>query len=386
MPATITSHPAQSQGTTDGRDPKKKAAVMPQPFTRAAKEHQEPMLDVSQPMGASSVSMGPYDVPAYGYIRGVWLWVTATGGAGSATVAMKEDAPWSIISEFALIDVNGANIVGPVNGYDKYLDNKWNGRNLGDPKLSSMYVAPSTGAGASGDFAFLLYCPVEISQRDGLGCLPNANAASTYKIRLTLAPDSEVYSTAPNTTKPTIRVRAWLDAWTQPNATDLRGNANATQPPAMGTTQYLSKTSQTISAGFQQPRMTRVGSYIRSLIFVFRDSTGSRANGQTQFPNDVSMYWDSKNLFTRHKSLWQAQMARRTGYDKGMEVAGGLDRGVWVEDFAHEFDGRIGNELRDGWLGTVQSTRLELSGTFGSSGTLTIITNDVAPAGPIFME
>jgi hypothetical protein len=385
VPATITSHPAQAQGSTDGRDPKKKAAVLPQPFTRAAKEHQEPMLDVSQAMGASSVAMGPYDVPAYGYMRGIWIWVSATGGSGTATVAMKEDAPWSIISELALIDVNGANVVGPVNGYDVYLDNKWFGRNIGDPKLSSMYVAPVTGANASGNFGFLLYVPVEISGRDGLGSLPNANAASTYKLRVTLAPTSEVYSTAP-TNAPTVRVRAWLDAWTQPNATDLRGNANATQPPAMGTTQYLSKTTQTISAGFQQPRLTRVGSYIRNVLFIFRGADGTRAAGETNFPSDISMFWDSKNLFTRHKDLWRSQMVRRSRYTAAAEAAGGRDNGVWLEDFTHEFDGQLGNELRDGWLGTVQSTRLELSGNFGSNGTLTILTNDVAPAGPIFME
>ncbi|MFK0150411.1 hypothetical protein ACIQUZ_35570 [Streptomyces griseus] len=385
MPATITSHPAQAQGSTDGRDPKKKAAVMPQPFTRAAREHQEPMLDVSQQLGASSVAMGPFDVPAYGYMRGIFLWISATNGSGTATVAMKEDAPWNVISEIALIDVNGANIDGPVNGYDMYLDNKWFGRNMGDPKLNSMYVPPVTGANASGNFGFLLYIPVEISGRDGLGSLPNANAASTYKVRITLAPDSEVYATPP-TVRPIVRVRAWLDAWTQPNATDLRGNANATQPPAMGTTQYLSKTSKTISAGFQQPRLDRVGSYIRNVLFIYRDANGSRANGQTNFPSDVSMFWDSKNLFTRHKDLWQSQMARRSGYNAGLEQAGGLDRGVFLEDFTHEFDGRLGNELRDGWLGTVQSTRLELSGTFGTAGTLTILTNDVSPAGPIFME
>ena len=76
--------------------------------------------------------------------------------------------------------------------------------------------------------------------------------------------------------------------------------------------------------------------------------------------------------------------AYRLFYDQPLHIVRG--EGVWLEDFAHEFDGKIGNELRDGWLGTVQSTRLELSGTFGSAGTLTILTNDVAPAGPIFME
>lgn len=383
MPATITSHPAQAQGTTDKKGAQ---ATLPQPFTRAAKEHQEPMFDVSQPLGGSSVALGPFDVPAYGYMRGIWLYITASGGVSSVSTAIKEDAPWNVLSELALIDVNGANLTGPINGYDLYLINKWMGYNLGDPKLSSLYSAPVVGANGSGNFSLLLYVPVEISQRDGLGALPNANAASTYKLRTTIAPSTDIYSTAPNTTLPTIRVRAWLDAWTQPNATDLRGNSNSTQPPAMGTTQYLSKTTINLSSGFQTPRMTRVGSYIRNLLFIYRDASGSRSAGATAFPSDVSMYWDSKNLFTRNRDLWTAFQVRKTDYVQAVETAGGRDNGVWLEDFCHEFDGNVGNELRDGWLGTVQSTRLELSGNFTSSGTLTIITNDVAPAGPIFME
>lgn len=382
MPATTVMQPAQSQG---GNASRKAPAAAPQPFTRAAREHIEPMLDVSNPLTATSTALGPYDVPAYGYMRGIWLYVTASGGSGTATVAATEDSPWNIISEISLLDVNGAPLFGPVGGYDMYLINKWGGYNLGDPRQSPLNQDVVTGANASGNWGFLLYCPVELSQRDGLGSLPNANAASTFKVRITLAPSSSVYSTAP-TNLPTIRVRAWLDAWTQPNATDLKGNANSTQPPAMGTTSYWSKTTLNLGSGFQTPRLTRVGSYIRDLIFIYRDTGGSRANGAGFFPQDVSMYWDSKNLKTHSRDLWRHQMARRSGFVGTAGAAGGLDTAVWVEDFMHEFDGRIGNELRDGWLGTVQSTRLEISGQFTGAGTLTVITNDVAPAGQIFTD
>ena len=54
-------------------------------------------------------------------------------------------------------------------------------------------------------------------------------------------------------------------------------------------------------------------------------------------------------------------------------------------EFCHEFDGHVGNELRDGWLPTVQSTRLEIVGSFANAGALDIITNDVAPAGEVFV-
>lgn len=382
MPATITQPPAQQPAD------KKAAQVSTVPFTRAAKEHIEPFQDVSQQIGASSVQLGPYDVPAYGYMRYLVLHVTATGGVGgAATVAASEDAPWSAIQEVALLDVNGAPIVGPLSGYDLFLINKWGGYGFStDPRQSPTYSAVATGAGASGNFSFLLRIPVEVSPRDALGALPNQNAASTYKLRVTLADSSLIYSTAPATTLPTVRIRAHLEAWTQPTATDLRGNANAQQPPAVGTTSYWSKTIINIPSGQQTVRLPRVGNYIRNLIFVWRDAAaGTRAAGANNWPDPAVTMWDTKILEYLPRDIWRDYMQRRYDYTGSADAARGLDTGVYVRDFAHDFDGHVGYELRDSWLPTVQSTRLEVQGSFGGAGVLTVLTNDVSPAGEIFI-
>jgi hypothetical protein len=42
-------------------------------------------------------------------------------------------------------------------------------------------------------------------------------------------------------------------------------------------------------------------------------------------------------------------------------------------------------ENRDLWLPTLGSTRLELQGSFGGAGVLTVLTNDVAIAGSVFI-
>ena len=63
----------------------------------------------------------------------------------------------------------------------------------------------------------------------------------------------------------------------------------------------------------------------------------------------------------------------------------GLDNGVFVYDFMHEFDGLYGRGNRDLWLPTLGSTRLEVQGSFGTAGTLTVLTNDVAIAGSVFI-
>jgi len=378
MPATIMKDTAAPAGNTN----KQSAPSIIVPFTRASHEHLEPMQDVTQAITATSTALGPYDVPAYGYLRNIVLDVQASGGVGTAVTA-KEDSPWGIIQEIALIDVNGAPVVGPFSGYDLYLINKYGGYSYAsDPKQSPMYSAVAAG---SGNFRFCLRVPVEFSAREGLGALPNANAASTWKLRITLNPSTEVYGTVP-TTLPSVRVRMHLDAWSQPAQTDLKGNATAQQPPAIGTTAYWSKTTMPVSAGFNTLRLPRMGSLIRGLFFVFRDSAGSRSAGATAFPDTPALYWDTRLLKQYQKDLWKHELFRKTGFSGTAEAANGLDNGVFVEDYMHDFDGKIGGELRDQYLGTTQSTRYELNGTFASAGTLTVITNDVAAASEIFVS
>lgn len=384
MPAATIGVPAQGTGPKQGAAP-----AMLVPFTRAAVEHIEVFVDVAQQLGTSGVQLGPYDVPAYGFMRGIYLNITATGGVGGgATVAAAEDAPFSVIDELAILDVNGAPIVGPLSGYDLYLINKYGGlaAHSPDPKQKGTYSGVAAGAGATGNFAFQLRIPIEVNGRDALGALANQNAASTYKLRLTLAPASKLYTTAPATTLPSVRVRASLDAWTQPTPSDLRGNGQATQPPAHGTTSYWSKTTFTLGAGFQNVRLPRVGNYLRELVFILRDANGSRLNGEAAFPDPLAIYWDTRLLKSYLKDLWINQHAERFDVTNAIETARGRDRGVFVEDYCHEFwGGAVGTELRDGWLPTVQSTRLEVQGTFGSAVSLTVLTNDVAPAGEIFV-
>jgi hypothetical protein len=378
VPATIT-----QPGANQPHD--KNAPQLVVPFTRAAKEHLEAFVDLPVALSATSTQMGPYDVPAYGFMRHLIVTLDVTGGSGTATVVKAEDAPWSAIQEIALLDVNGAPIVGPISGYDLYLINKYGGYSYSsEPKQSPYFTDVAAGANGSGNFRFLLRLPIEVSARDGLGALPNQNAASTYKLRVTLAPASSIYTTPP-TVLPTVRLRAHLEAWTQPTSTDLRGNSNAQQPPAVGSTSYWSKTIINVPSGQQTIRLPRVGNYIRHLAFVYRDAGGSRANGAGFFPDPSVTMWDTKILESLPRDVWKHYMQQRYDYVNAVEAARGLDNGVFIRDFAHDFDGGVGYELRDGWLPTVQSTRLEVQGNFSGAGVLTVLTNDVSPAGEIFV-
>lgn len=372
-PATLAGAPA------DKAAPTKDAPALVVPFVRAAQEHVEAFMDTTIAIGANSTAIAPVDIPAYGFMRGIWIEVTGSGGTGAAAV-YKGDAPFTALTEISIMDVNGAPIVGPLDGYDVFQIDKVGGYRRGsiNPKLHPDYAVPTTG-----NFSFLLYVPIELSARDGLGSLANLNAASSYKLRATIAPKGNVFSTDP-TTLPNVRVRAWLDAWTQPNGTDLRGQAQATQPPAHGTTSYWSKTVFNVNTGQQNFKLPRVGNYIRELVFIFRDGSGVR--NAASFPASFQLYWDTRLLKDYAPIVWRGQMSQRLGLKSPTaDNADGLDTGVYVEDYCHEFDGLMGAELRDGWLPTVQSTRLEVIGNFGAAGTLTVLTNDVSPAGEVFI-
>lgn len=378
-------------GTRQGTGQQTQRAVPTVPFIRASAEHIEPTgIDVSRQITANAQNLGVFDVPAYGYVRSLWILVEATGGVtGTGDEAVTEDGPWNVLQDIALTEPNGAVIAQFNNGYELYLANKWGGyRAWSDPKASPAYSAPSVGTSGTGNFSFMLRVPIELSERDGLGSLPNQNAAATFKLRMNLANAGTVYSLHAGTL-PTVRVRVFLEAWDQPEAS-MAGAANQVTPPAMNTTQFWSTQVYNVSQGESTVRLTRVGNYIRNLIFVLRDTTTpTRADGETNWPDPLRLYLDSRPVLNLAKTHWKHVLWERSGFGAAgvaADALGGKDAGVYVLDMTHEFDGSLGHENRDLWLPTLGSTRLEVQGNFlNSGGALTVLTNDVAIAGPVFL-
>lgn len=384
--ATVGGTAASTGGPTQNQ------AVTPVvPFIRASAQHREPAgIDVTRQMTTSDQDLGVFDIPAYGYVRSIVLVVTTTGGSGGSAAA-AEDGPWNALKNIALTEPNGAVISQFNSGHSLFLANKWGGYRFApgaDPRRSPVY---SGVAAASGQFSFLVRIPVELNLRDGLGALPNQNAAATFKLRLALAASTQVYGTPPATTLPSVRVRAYIEAWDQPEAATA-GGTNQITPPAMNTTQFWSEQIYNVGAGAQTIRLTRVGNYLRNLILVYRRAGTSRANGHSDVPDPTTLYLDTRPLDIIERNNWLHQMFERSSFGGALgttvpanDAAGGLDNGVFVYDFMHEFDGSYGQENRDLWMPTLGSTRLELQGTFANAGTLSVLTNDVAVAGSVFI-
>lgn len=349
--------------------------IMRAPFIFGAREKVEPAApDITVTQTTSAQQLGPYPIAAGGFMRSLLLLVTVTTAGNAATVAFKEDAPWSLFDEVTLLDVNGNPIVGPISGFDLYLANLFGGYSFaGDPSQSAIYAA-TTGAGATGgSVTFALRIPLEIVLREALGSLPNENSAAAYQFRFTLAPSTNVYSTAP-TTLGSVSIKSYVESWTVPPPVTVTGRPQDDQPLGLGTLSMWSKSVVNLSAGSQTVRLSRMGNFLRNIVFIFRDTTPLRS--ATVPGSQLRLMWDQYELLNVDPRIVRHWMSERFRYTSAQ-----LPTGVYTLDMTREMDGQPGQELHALWLPTTQATRMELQIVAGAAGTVSILMNDVIPVG-----
>ena len=379
MPAPSALAPPQS------RSPQGQNAKNVVPFIRATKKHREPFFDQTNALGTA---LSPINVPAYGFLRGLWVRVDTTGGAGAAGLVLANDAPWNVFNFMGLFDVNGAPLYGPFStGYNAMLIGKWGAYHRYYDGLTNDFVSPSQANGGNGRWWF--YIPIEMVRRNGMGSLANLNAAATYKLQLTLNSQANIWTAGTFTTAPSVRVRIWLDAWAQPPQTDLLGNQTAQTPINHGTTQFWSEQVYPIGAGQQTVRLVRVGLYVRMLIVKLLLSTGARDTTDGDWADPVQLFLDGFELVNVSQNFLWNEMYSLYNFTPNGAAAGGVantrDVGVYVFQFVDDDSSVLGNEERNRYLATLQSSRLEIRGSFaGSAAQLSVLTNDIAPNGDIF--
>lgn len=335
------------------------------PFTASAHEHTEPAFTITSAQGVATVQFNPQDVPAYGYFRHLLLEVSAAGGAGGTGGA---DYPWNLIQSLTLQDVNGANIVGPLDGYALMIANLVGGYSFNNNPANAPFHV-----GSAPNPVFYVRVPVEISARDGLGALANQNAASEYKVSLTLNTIAATTSVA-YTTAPTVTIRGWLEAWTLPAGTNNRGEPQQQVPPLLGTGQFWTSTTRPAIVGANTYPLTRVGNLIRNIVLIARNAAGARDD--TVLPDPLQFNWDGNQIHNVSQRVLQAYFMER--------LSGAVTRpaGVVVIPFGHFLTGRSGNDAPDGWLPTTSSSRIEFAGNGAAAGTMQMLVNEVAPIEP----
>lgn len=335
------------------------------PFTAAAHEHQEPAFSRGPvALTAAQQQLDTIDLPAFGFLRHIYLDVTCTGGVGGTLAA---DGPFNIIASVTLLDVNGAPIVGPLDGYALHWANIVGGY-AGTPDARDL---PGF-VGSAPNPSFRVRIPIEISHYNGLGSLANQNAAAPYQIMVTLNSVGNVFSAAP-TTNPSVTITATEETWTLPSATDVTGRPQQQLPPAHGTGQKWTSRSTAVNSGDQTVQLNRVGNLIRNLVYIARTAAGARSDAV--FPDPVVVNWDGRQLVNEP----QKYLVNTMYEELELTTATRRDTGVFVLTFANSQKNKAGDDTPNLWIPTVQSTRLELRGNIATAGSIQTLVNDVQP-------
>lgn len=312
VPAQMVNTPATGQVPSNSSSGAPQGAPKVIPFLQAAKEH----IEIGPTYSGLALN-GKFtpNVPAYGYLESLVLQVQGVGGVGgAATVATTEDAPWDIISQFILNDPSGLQLAN-LTGYEWYVSQRYDGESLfAIESDTNSFTAVATGAGASGNFNLRLPYSLRYGQ-GGRGSLADSNQAATFKAQALFGGSAALYTVAPATTLPTLQGQIESIHRMIPQPQDLYHRAQQTTPPIPGSYIVRSSQQQAVVNGNNTFFLARVGNVLRSIILIFRDSTGSRsgANSGGTLPTSIEMDWDTGVKYIVNVATLQQRVFRKTG-------------------------------------------------------------------------
>lgn len=329
----------------------------------------------------SGGAMPPWTLQGTGWLARLWFYVTYTTVGGSALTA---DAPYILFNTVQLNDVNNEAIFGPFDGYTWSLTNKYGGYYFDDdPSTNAVYTASATAG------TFVVMIPLEIVSRDPIGAVASVNNTATLTVLLTVNTAVTAFTGA---TSWSVRVRGLQEFYWEPREQDKQGRDIAGAPPANGTTQYWTQGSIPIAAAgtINQQLITGLGYPFREYLFLYRDASGSRANGESNWPDPlIGLKFEANFLLTQYNKVqWIAEMSRASGYFsatadvRGAGTVPGKENGVYGLFFNRDFFKKaIGAETRRTYVVTSPGSNWIINGAFGTAGNLYEIVNYVAPGG-----
>jgi len=387
----------------------KQAPVKPRSFLVGTQEVIEGQ-DYDQTVAVYGGSFPNWALTATGWLKYIWLDVTITVAANAvATVTFAENYPANILGNIQFNDVNNEAIFGPFDSYTAALVVKYGGYfNAEDPFTASTYyrVAGTSTNAAAGSAHFSLLIPLEIVRRDPIGPVASVNNTAALTLVMSLNTSANLFSAAP-TSAPSVRIRGTQLFYWEPKKADKAGRPISQSPPAAGTTQYWTQGNQPVSGGTNNIQLpTALGYPWRSYLFMLVRTSGTRANGQLDWPDPlIGVKFEANMLYSQYQKVqWTQRMARDYGYRNTLQqqtvpadtrftdvaavgtvasfVEPGLENGVfiinWNSDFAF---GKPGSETRRTYLVTSPGSNWIFNGSLGNAGTLYSIVNYVAPAG-----
>ena len=339
------------------------------PFTSAALRYQELFFTKSAvTLGATAQDVSPTGnaIKSYGYLRRILLVVTGSGGGGGNLAA---DAPWNFFSQIALTQPNGEEMYGgpTFTGYHAYLASQHAGRFLNDDPItlpSLITTAPN--------IRFILPITFEMDPEHGVGSLPNQDFSAPWKLQLTANTSTNVFQTAP-TTAPTFTIEQYIDCWTVPAPVNPLNPSiqQEVAPPLLGTLNKWTIQQYTVPASsLFNVLLQRKGNAIRNLVFIIRNSSSVRL-ATTIFPKPLVVKWDGTVIRANTDPLVivDEQYATAGGEAAATPVTpqGGVIALQMSDISGVDSQGTADAFGMGAFWGTVQSSTLEIGGTWGAA-------------------
>lgn len=334
------------------------------PFMAATYDYAEQFFSDTVTPGTTAQDF-THNITPGGFLRGVYLKVSGASGAlGSGTLA--GDYPWNIFSSITLESIDGTPLRYPMDGYATYLESRFCRPWDGDPAQDPAYVGTINAT-----FRLRYF----LESRMTTGVVPNTDARAQYRLRFTVNTLANLV-TGGTPTAPTLTITGHVEQYAQPDKTDLHGRPNAQAPEGMALQRFVSREAGiALNTSTTNVKSNRVGNLIRTLILVVKNSSGVR----TDLTSDpIRWRLDNAQLVTEYRDHRDYEMDRFYA-DQGFDTTT-RPTGVYVFPRWHKPGARTGMS----WLPTTEATyqMFELNGG-PSSGTVDIITEDLAPVGPV---
>jgi hypothetical protein len=329
------------------------------PFWQASNLYAEKITSVTQ-TPSTTVQNTFQNINPGNFLRGVRFLVRSDGtGTGIPTA----DNPSIVFQSLDLENVDGGEILYPMNGYAYLQSQRYFRPWTLDPVASYDYSR-------SANPSFSLFLEPEV--RLTAGVLSNTDSRSLYKYNWFMNTAGNVTSG----TAPAITVTTYMDAWGQPDPQDLEGVANQPLPPGLALQvkrRHQAGVTLQASGSANIFQLVNTGNALRGIVAITRDANGVR---QEALSDPIRWQQDNRNLGVFSPAqLFQWMQEQYSGYQQDARP-----EGVYV--FPRFFN--PGELTGQGWLYTSNATKLTFetttaSGLVAGTGTVEFITDEVYP-------
>ena len=317
--------------------------------------------------------------------------------------------PWNIFTGTDIVNVDGSEILYTMGGYAHYLGQKYGRPWLGDP------------AGYQDNSQATILVPqmtlsLQPEIRWSAGVLANTDSRSQYRFDYTIDTETNFLQGGTGyTVHPVINVTPYMDAFAQPDATDLQGTPNQPVPPGLNLQVKRRHQIFTLNAAgsdnILQSALT--GNALRNQIIVTRGGSPSLRTDALTDP--ILWQVDNRSLgkySTNVKVVAGTPTSNLGGDMQGIrdyefyneyfptrsidnQSAGNVPLvatayvGFWRDTGVYVFPRFIkpGSLFGEGWLYTANSTKEIFESTsvagLGASPTAELISDEVYPVGPV---